>query len=199
MKRTVKFTGLFLILTLLIGTTAFASETVGSSAASEQTTYTLEEMLQYALEDERIAQAEYEAIMESFDVTRPFSNIAEAEKQHEAEIIALYEARGMEVSDFDASEYVVLPDTLAEIYEVGIQAEINNIAMYDLFLAQDLDADVRLVFEEIKNGSESHLAAFERSGDRLNERTVRQSESLFDSVLGFFGGRTEDNRRGGRR
>ncbi|GKT28036.1 DUF2202 domain-containing protein, partial [Aduncisulcus paluster] len=103
-------------------------ELVGSSAASQKDTYTLEEMLEYALQDERIAQAEYDAIMKAFDVTRPFSNIKEAEITHENAVISLYEARDMLVPDFDGTEYVVLPDTLDEIYAIGVEAEINNIA-----------------------------------------------------------------------
>lgn len=161
---------LTLVLTLLFGTMTYASENpVGAGAAAEQEEFTLEEMLQYALEDERMAQAEYEAIMEAFDVTRPFSNIEKAEVKHEEAVIGLYETRGLEVPEFDATDYVVIPDSLEAIFEIGVQAEINNIAMYEKFLQQDLDDDVRLVFEALRDGSINHLAAFEKGLERRGE------------------------------
>lgn len=168
MKKIVSIMSLTLILTLSFGTLTYASENpVGSGAASEQDEFTLEEMLQYALEDERMAQAEYAAIMEAFDVTRPFSNIEKAEIQHEAAVISLYEVRGLEVPDFEPDTYVVIPETLTETYEIGIEAEINNIAMYEKFLEQDLDDDVRMVFEALRDGSINHLAAFEKGLERI--------------------------------
>lgn len=152
-----------MILTMMLSTSVHASEqSAGAAAASEDTTFTLEEMLQYALEDERLAQAEYEAILANFDVTRPFSNILKAEVQHEAEIIELYNSLGLNIPDFDPSTYVVIPDTLEEIYTIGVEAEIANIAMYDSFLEQTLDPEVEAVFIALRDGSVKHLAAFER-------------------------------------
>ena len=113
-----------------------------------------------------MAEAEYAAIIEAFGVSNPFTNIIKAEVTHQDAVIGLYEARGMEVPEFEADEHVVLPDTLSEIYAIGIQAEINNIAMYDKFLQQDLDDDVRAVFEALRDGSVNHQAAFERASDR---------------------------------
>ena len=166
MKTTVKILSMMLIMMRVMSFTAYADDTsFGSSAAFEDEVYTLEEMLQYALEDERMAQAEYASIMETFDVTRPFSNIEKAEIQHESAVLGLYEVRGIEVPEFDGSTHVVLPDTLAETYEIGIQAEINNIAMYDKFLEQELEDDVRVVFEALRNGSVSHLEAFQRASE----------------------------------
>lgn len=174
MKSKLSIISLTLVLVMLFGTLTYASENeVGSGAAAEQDVFTLEEMLQYALEDERMAQAEYKAIMEAFDVTRPFSNIEKAEVKHESAVIALYEARNLEVPTFDPQAYVVLPETLTETFAIGIQAEINNIEMYEKFLEQDLDDDVRLVFEALRDGSIKHLAAFENGLDRNNASNSR--------------------------
>lgn len=178
MKKIMKMMSLVLVLILSIGTLTFAAEGLaGASAASEDTSYTLEEMLAYALQDEKIAQAEYEAIMETFDVDRPFSNIAKAEVTHENAIISLYEAKGLEVPSFDASAYVVIPDTLEETYKVGVQAEIDNIDMYESFLEQDLDDDVAAVFEALKAASENHLAAFQRGVDGTINRGLRMGNN----------------------
>lgn len=140
----------------------------GASAASEKEDFTLEEMMKYAIEDERLAFAEYNYIIEEFNVNRPFSNIVKAEATHESLLLDLYEQYDMEVPSFDGKDHVVLPSSLKEIYEVGVEAEIANIAMYDKFLSQDLDADVRSVFERLKDGSVKHLASFNKQLDRFN-------------------------------
>lgn len=138
----------------------------GANAAESYDEFTLEEMLQYAIEDERLALAEYELIMNEFNVTRPFSNIIKAESTHESALLNLYEVYGYPVSDFDATSHVVLPNSLEEIYDIGVEAEIANIAMYNKFLSTDLPSDVRQVFEALRNGSISHLEAFERQSSK---------------------------------
>jgi hypothetical protein len=46
--------------------------------------------------------------------------------------------------------------------KAGVQAEIDNIAMYDSFLQQTLPEDVKLVFVELRDASKNHLASFQR-------------------------------------
>lgn len=166
MKKLLKLTKITLIssfiVSLLFSNVFAAEKAIGAAAAEQQTSFELEQMLEYALQDEQLALAEYEAIIEKFDVTVPFSNIIRAEQAHEKAVLQLYEKYDLSVPTFDASSHVVLPETIEEIYDIGIQAEINNIAMYDKFLSQDLADDVRFVFERLKQGSEKHLAAFER-------------------------------------
>lgn len=140
----------------------------GAIGAKEDQDLTLEDMLRYALEDERLALAEYEYILKEFDVSRPFSNIIKAEQSHEKAVLYLYDVYGFEIVDFDASSHLVVPDNLEEIYNIGVEAEINNIAMYDKFLTYDLPDDVRRVFESLKKGSISHLEAFERQASKYN-------------------------------
>lgn len=140
----------------------------GASAAQANDSLTLENMLKYALEDERLALAEYEFIISEFNVSRPFSNIINAEKSHEKAVLNLYDVYGFEIEDFDATTHLIIPNTLEEIYNVGVEAEIANIAMYDKFLTYDLPDDVRRVFESLKKGSISHLEAFERQASKYN-------------------------------
>jgi rubrerythrin len=59
------------------------------------------------------------------------------------------------------------PKDWASAIEAGRQAEIDNIAMYDRFLAQTLPADVRQVFEQLKAASQNHLRAFTSNGGRV--------------------------------
>ena len=139
---------------------------VGAKAAELDEDYILEEMLQYGLEDERLALAEYELIINTFDVSTPFTNIIKAEKTHEAAILELYESYNLIVPEFDATKYVVIPTTLQETFEIGVQAEIDNIAMYNKFLEEDIPADVRAVFESLRDASINHLEAFERNASK---------------------------------
>ena len=59
-----------------------------------------------------------------------------------------------------AEEHVALPADLKSAFETGVQAEIDNIAMYESFLSRELPADVREVFESLMNASKNHLRAF---------------------------------------
>jgi hypothetical protein len=138
------------------------NDTFGSTAAKEKENLSLEDMLRYALEDERLALAEYEYILNEFNVSRPFINIIEAEKSHEQALLNLYDSYDLVVEDFNGADHIILPDTLLEIYNIGVEAEIANIAMYDKFLSYELPDDVRVVFESLKNGSINHLAAFSK-------------------------------------
>lgn len=134
----------------------------GSAAVKSEQVYTLEDMLIYAIQDEFSAQAEYEAIMNKFNVSRPFSNIMKAEVTHISYLKPLFEKYDVNIPSNTASEHVILPATVQETYAIGVEAEIKNIAMYDVFLKQELPSDVRVVFEALKKASESHLRAFSR-------------------------------------
>lgn len=145
--------------------TMVANEGYGASATTENREYTIAEMLQYAIEDEYIAQAEYNVIIEQYGEIRPFSNIVKAEARHIEMLTPLFAEHAIELPENIASSYISLP-SLTEIYSAGVEAEINNIAMYEKFLAQELPDDIRTVFEYLKSASENHLRAFERNNER---------------------------------
>lgn len=153
-----------LLVMSLLSTSVFAStEDFGASGASDESSFTLEAMLEYAIEDEYLAHDEYELIINELDAARPFTNIIKAEEAHIQLVEGLYETYGLELPIVDASAYTAIPESIEAALEAGVSAEISNIAMYEQFLAQDLPDDVRIVFEYLKKGSESHLAAFEGS------------------------------------
>ena len=106
--------------------------------------------------------AEYEALMKEFDLDRPYSNIARSEKTHIAYLEELYRNHGLSIPHVSADDHLILPKSVNEAAQIAVQAEINNIAMYELFLKQDLPDDVRDVFSLLKNASENHLQAFQR-------------------------------------
>ncbi|MDP3130426.1 MAG: hypothetical protein Q8N15_03705 [Bacillota bacterium] len=125
--------------------------------------YTLEEMLTAALQDEWLALAEYQAIIDTYGVIRPFTNIIAAEATHVALLLPLFEAYGIEVPENTAAAQVVVPDSITSALATGVAAEQANIAMYEVFLAQeDLPEDVANVFSYLKTASVNHLNAFSR-------------------------------------
>ena len=175
MKTIRKWAALVLaVLTVAAGSvSAFAAESdFGSAAVGEGKTYTLSEMLTYAIEDEYLARAEYEEIIETFGAQKPFTNIIRAEETHISALEPLFTEYDVALPDNTAEEYVVIPASLLEAYRAGVEAEQNNLAMYEAFLEQDLPENVRLVFSALKNASENHLAAFERNVSRLESGTV---------------------------
>lgn len=143
-------------------TSEMSKDTYGTTGALADDSYTLEEMLTYAIQDEYLAQAKYTAIAEANNNANPFSNIAEAEATHINELLPLFEMNGIEVPANDAFERVTLPDSLAASYEMGIEGETQNISMYKRFLEEVLPADVEAVFERLMAASEEHLQAFEQ-------------------------------------
>ncbi len=166
MKHVVKIFAVALAVALL-PTLSLAEEAFGSAAVDGGTTYTLEEMLTYAIQDEYMAKAEYEAIQAAFGVNNPYTNIIKAEQTHQEELAKLFAEYGIAVPANTAAEKTVIPATLQETYATGVAAEIANIAMYETFLAQSgLPQEVRDTFTELMNASQSHLEAFSRNAEK---------------------------------
>lgn len=140
-----------------------SSTDYGAKGAETRSEFTLEEMLAYAIEDEYLALAEYQLIISELNVTRPFTNIIEAEKTHISYLEDIYTTYEFDIPSVDPSSHTLLPDSINDAFVAGVEAEIANIAMYERFLQQDLPDDIRTVFEALKKGSESHLLAFEKN------------------------------------
>lgn len=159
---------LFAVVLALSAAGAYAAPapSYGSAgAAATASSWSLEQMLRYAIEDEHFARAEYVAVMKKFGEARPFSNIKQSEDQHIGWLVELYAARKLAVPADAAASRVPIPATLLEAYKTGEQAELDNIAMYEAFLRSPLlarpeNADVRAVFGRLKAASENHLKAF---------------------------------------
>jgi hypothetical protein len=149
-----------------VGIASASTSDFGAAGAKAQDSYTLPEMLTYAIQDEYLAKTEYQKIMDTFGVQRPFSNIIKAEDNHISELQPLFTQYDVPLPADTASDYVVIPSTLQDAYKAGVEAEINNIAMYEAFLEQDLPYDVNAIFENLKTASEKHLQAFERGVSR---------------------------------
>ena len=153
---------LVLTMTFLVSLTLSAAD-FGAQGAIEADNLTLADMLTYAIQDEYLARAEYMHIIQTYGSMRPFSNIVKAEETHISLLTPLFEQYGYEIPEDNADEHVVIPDDIKTALEFGVDAEIANIAMYEVFLKEDLPADVRDVFERLMAASENHLEAFRRA------------------------------------
>lgn len=133
----------------------------GAEGALDDTTLTLADMLTYAIQDEYLARAEYDWITSTFGSVRPFTNIMRAEETHIEALQPLFEAYGIAAPADEGASHAVAVGSLTEAYQAGVNAEVNNIAMYETFLAQELPDNVRAVFESLMRASENHLRAFQ--------------------------------------
>ena len=153
-------------MTVLVSVQAVAPQW-GAAAAKADSNLSVDDMLIYAIQDEFAAQAEYIAIQAMFGEMRPFSNIEQSEQSHIGWLTEQFAAYRKPLPANTAKDHVVTPDTLKRAYEIGVQAEIDNIAMYDAFLATPLmtqaaNKALRDVFVRLRDASKNHLSSFQR-------------------------------------
>ena len=133
----------------------------GSTGALDDTSLTLADMLTYAIQDEYLAYAEYDQILSDFGSVRPFTNIIRAESTHIEALLPLFTAYGITAPTDEGADRAVSVTALTDAFQAGVTAEVNNIAMYETFLDQNLPDNVRTVFESLMRASENHLRAFQ--------------------------------------
>ncbi|WP_185806936.1 ferritin family protein [Bacillus salinus] len=167
MKKNILVVTCVIICFLLPLHTAFAVN-YGAKAALADDSITLEEALTYAIQDEYLAQARYDVIMGKFRVQQPFSRIKTAEAKHIAALERLFKINDLSIPENNASKFVQAPETLKEAYEMSIQAEKDNIAMYKKLSEIDgLPSNAKQVMTNVSNASKIHLATFERGLQRI--------------------------------
>lgn len=142
-------------------------EGYGAKGALADKDLTINDMLMYAVQDEYLAHGEYLAIVDKFGSQKPYTNIISAEETHLAYLKEVYLAYGLDFPADESTSHIVIPANLLEAAETGVQAEIDNIAMYELFLTYDLPENVFEVFSALKSGSDSHLLSFQKQVDKL--------------------------------
>ena len=133
----------------------------GSAGALEDENITLADMLTYAIQDEYLARAEYDRIINEYGNVRPFTNIMRAEETHIDALLPLFDAYGIAAPKDEGADNAVSVASLTAAYQAGVNAEVNNIAMYELFLEETLPDNVKTVFESLMRASENHLRAFQ--------------------------------------
>lgn len=121
------------------------------------------EALIEAINDEYKALSVYQKVVDKFGAVRPFTNIIKAEEQHIAALETLFVRYGIEIPENDWYDQVPEFDSVAEACRAGVQAEIDNAALYDeLFAAVD-EPDIIQVFTRLRDASQNnHLPTFQR-------------------------------------
>ena len=147
--------------------TNLSLEGYGAKGALADNDLTINDMLTYAVQDEYLARGEYLAIIDKFGEQRPYTNIVKSEETHLTFLKEVYLSYGLDFPADASADHLIIPADLLEAALTGVQAEIDNIAMYELFLTHDLPENVFEVFSALKSGSESHLLAFQKQVDRL--------------------------------
>lgn len=152
---------------LTSGDKSLSLEGYGAKGALADKNLTISDMLMYAVQDEYLAHGEYLAIIDKFGDQKPYTNIISAEETHLAYLKEVYLVYGLDFPADESASHIVVPASLLEAAETGVQAEIDNIAMYENFLTYDLPENVFEVFSALKSGSDSHLLSFQKQVDKL--------------------------------
>lgn len=136
---------------------------------------TAEQAILAAYDDECRAEQTYAAIMAEFGERNPFKNIRQAEIRHREMLLPHfktyqltvpanpYARKERETEDAWQSRLGV-PKTFKEALAAGIQAEKDNVKLYDAIFRIDLPQELEDTFEHLRWASqERHLPAFERA------------------------------------
>jgi hypothetical protein len=117
-----------------------------------------------ALNDEYHARAYYEAVIAKFGASTPFSNIMQAESQHIETVKLLLTRYNVPIPADTFTGKVTAPATLQEAIQGAVDAKKGNVAMYDRFLAFVTQEDVKTIFIQLREVSQTrHLTALERA------------------------------------
>jgi hypothetical protein len=155
-------TWIILGITVLFGVGLFISTQLEASTV-EEPSLDLESMIVLALEDEYHAKATYEVIIEQYGEITPFTNIVQAEETHIQLLLPLFESYDITLPEALDKDTLDVPSSIDALLQIGIDAEIANIALYEAFLETDLPNDVQIVFQKLMAASENHLNAFTKA------------------------------------
>lgn len=156
----------FLLNKQMITTASRQPTNYGAKGALNATSLTLPQMLTFALQDEHLAQSRYKNVLQTFGDIRTFAQIKEAELRHIYALLPLFEKYRVPIPDDISQSFVKTPGSVKSAFGTSVEAEVDNIAMYEKFLAYELPSDIRTVFTQLRNASRNHLAAFERGLER---------------------------------
>lgn len=115
-----------------------------------------------ALDDEYKAWAVYDQVIDDLGSVQPFTSIQRSEESHIAALKKLLERYGLDVPANNWTGTFSSFDTLAQACAAGVEAEVDNAALYDKLFSMVDNADIVRVFTRLQSASENnHLPAFE--------------------------------------
>ncbi len=113
-----------------------------------------------------LAHTTYMQVIADFGEVLPFANIVEAESRHIDVLVQLFRLYGVEVPDNPWLGKVPRYESVTEACRAGIEAEIENAALYDRLTAGTSHSDVLEVYRNLQRASQqNHLPAFRRSAE----------------------------------
>ena len=122
--------------------------------------------LYLSLNDEYHAWAVYEQVIGDFGSVRPFTSIQNAEANHIAALLRLFDAYGLVAPDNTWIGQLEGFENLGAACTAGVQAEIANGGLYDTLLTSTERNDILDVYSALQRASlEQHLPAFMRCAD----------------------------------
>ncbi len=123
--------------------------------------------LREALDDEQKAWAIYNQVLRDFGEVAPFVHIREAEARHQQALEALFRLHGLPVPENPWPGRVPRYASLEEACLAGVQAEVDNVTLYDRLLASTSRPEILAVYRNLQEASQQrHLEAFRRCADR---------------------------------
>jgi hypothetical protein len=117
--------------------------------------------LNAAIQEEYLARDTYQAAVNQFGSVAPFANIVRSEQQHINALSRLFTRYGLAVPA-DGNTGTAAFANLTAACQAGVDAEIEDAALYDTLKPQVDNADVLRVFANLQSASlNNHLPAFE--------------------------------------
>lgn len=123
--------------------------------------------LRAALDDEYHAQATYRQVLADFGDVLPFARIVESEGRHIEALRGLFRRYGVDVPADTWPGRAARYGSVAEACRAGVEAEVENAALYDRLLAGTERPDIQAVYRNLQEASQHrHLPAFRRCAER---------------------------------
>lgn len=123
--------------------------------------------LHEALDDEYKAWTTYDQVIHDLGPERPFINIVESEARHIEALRSLFERYGVAVPGNPWAGRVPRFASTREACQAGVDAEVENAALYERLMRSTKREDILTVFENLRRASqENHLPAFRRGASR---------------------------------
>lgn len=120
-----------------------------------------------ALDDEYKALATYQQVINDFGNSRPFSNIIQSEQRHIEALKPFFNKYQLSIPNNPYTGKVPSYSSLGEACAAGVEAELENVALYDEINSLVDDQDLKIVFERLQSASlNKHLKAFMRCSQR---------------------------------
>lgn len=116
-----------------------------------------------ALDDEYKARATYRAVIGRFGPVMPFANIVHSEQRHIDALLSLFAKRGWPAPADPWNGRIEAPASIQDACRAGVEAERDNVALYERITAMTTAPDILAVFDALRTASaERHLPAFLR-------------------------------------